>query len=182
MTASSFYKNDENYKPAYGRLHGNRGDGWCASTANGSDWLQVDLGRVFQLCAVATQGDRTYDQSDEWVTDFKLSYSSDGNTWTNYTDGNGIEVVRLMVFIVIKTKCASILLYIAVLFDQDAMLWAPCPISVLIKTFVTSHSSGISTIHVYGPFHIWKTICVLQVRDKGIPREAGGLKSRKNCP
>lgn len=131
MTASSFYKNDDNYQPAYGRLHGTRGDGWCANERNGSDWLQVDLGKLLELCAVATQGDGTYDEDDEWVTDFKLSYSSDGNNWESYKDGNGIEVVRLMIvtvitgdlnfFNVLIVMCRSILLYIALLFDQDGM-------------------------------------------------------------
>lgn len=104
MTASSFYKKDENYQPAYGRLHGTRGDGWCASEKSGNDWLQIDLGKEFELCAVATQGDRTHDNTDEWVTAFKLSYSSDGDTWTNYKDVNGIEVVRLTIVTVIKRK------------------------------------------------------------------------------
>lgn len=105
MTASSFYVDDKyNDQPAYGRLHGNRGDGWCASKASGNDWLQVDLGKIFQLCAVATLGDRNYHHADEWVTDFKLSYSSDENTWTNYTDANDIEVVRLLIFTVIQKE------------------------------------------------------------------------------
>ena len=43
------------------------------------------------MCAVATQGDRN---GNEWVTDFKLFYSSDGNVWTPYKDANGVEVVR----------------------------------------------------------------------------------------
>lgn len=93
MTASSFFDNDDNYQPAYGRLHGTRGDGWCAAEKSGKDWLQVDLGKEFELCAVSTQGDGTYDEYDEWVTDFKLSYSSDENTWTDYKDGKGFEVV-----------------------------------------------------------------------------------------
>jgi len=43
MTASSFYRDNDNYQPAYGRLHGNRGDGWCAWDRDGNGWLQVDL-------------------------------------------------------------------------------------------------------------------------------------------
>ena len=111
MTASSFYENDDNYQPAYGRLHGTRGDGWCANERNGSDWLQVDLGKVFELCGVATQGDVTYDNEDEWVTDFKLSYSSDGNNWESYKDGNGIEVVRLMIVTVITGDLIFFLMF-----------------------------------------------------------------------
>ena len=89
LTASTQY--GSGYQAAYGRLNGDRGDGWCAKEASRTDdWLQVDLGKTVQVCGVATQGDRN---GNEWVTDFKLSYSSDGNTWTTYTDGNGAEVV-----------------------------------------------------------------------------------------
>ncbi|XP_078359089.1 uncharacterized protein LOC144643648 isoform X1 [Oculina patagonica] len=87
ITASSQY--GDNYKPAYGRLNGDRGDGWCAKKKDKDDWLQVDLGTTFQVCAVATQGDI---DGDEWATHFKLSYSSDGNVWTPYKDANGVEV------------------------------------------------------------------------------------------
>ena len=55
------------------------------------DWLQIDLGNTIQVCAVATQGDIN---GNEWTTDFKLSYSSDGNIWTTYKDSNGTEMVR----------------------------------------------------------------------------------------
>ena len=90
LTASSRY--GVGYQAAYGRLNGNRGDGWCAKEAKrNDDWLQVDLGKTTQVCAVATQGDRN---GNEWTTDFKLSYSSDRKNWTTYKDLNGTEVVR----------------------------------------------------------------------------------------
>ena len=90
MTASSQY--GTGYQAAYGRLNGNRGDGWCAKEATrNDDWLQVDLGKIIDVCAIATQGDRN---GNEWVTVFKLSYSTDGNNWTPYKDANGAEVVR----------------------------------------------------------------------------------------
>ena len=89
LTASSQY--GDGYQAAYGRLNGNRGDGWCAKeAARTDDWLQVDLRKTIHVCSVATQGDRN---GNEWTTDFKLSYSSDGNTWTNYKDSNGREMV-----------------------------------------------------------------------------------------
>ena len=91
LTASSEY--GSGYQAAYGRLNGDRGDGWCAKeAARDDDWLRVDLGKSIEVCGVATQGDRN---GNEWTTDFKLSYSADGNTWTTYKDGNGAEVVRL---------------------------------------------------------------------------------------
>ena len=64
--------------PAYGRLNGDRGDGWCAKEADrNDDWLQVDLGEMIEVCALATQGDRN---GNEWTTAFKLSYSTDAQT------------------------------------------------------------------------------------------------------
>ena len=90
MTASSQY--GTGYQAAYGRLNGNRGDGWCAKeAARNDDWLQVDLGKLIDVCAIASQGDRN---GNEWVTAFKLSYSTDGNNWTPYKYANGAEVVR----------------------------------------------------------------------------------------
>ena len=90
ITASSQY--GTGYQPAYGRLNSDRGDGWCAKEAgSNNDWLQVDLGEMIEVCAIATQGDRN---GNEWVTAFKLSYSSDSQTWTPYKDVNDTVVVR----------------------------------------------------------------------------------------
>ena len=91
MTASSRYNN--NYFGYNGRL--NRTNyGWCAQSCCGSqDWLQIDLGKTFQICGVATQGNG-YPVYNEYVTDFKLSYSPDGNGWTTYKKADGSEMVR----------------------------------------------------------------------------------------
>lgn len=79
----------------YGRLYGDRGDGWCAASASSDDdWLQVDFGKVIAVCAVATQGDVN---GNEWVTDFTMSYSPEGSYWNRYTDKNGVQVVRVFV-------------------------------------------------------------------------------------
>jgi len=88
ITASSQYSTG--YQAAYGRLNGDRGDGWCAKEAGrNDDWLQVHLGKTIEVCGIASQGDRN---GNEWVTDFKLSYSTDGKNWTPYKDANGAEV------------------------------------------------------------------------------------------
>ena len=90
LTASSYY--NVHFQAAYGRLNGKRGDGWCPrEPSRTDDWLQVDLGKTFQVCAVATQGDI---YGNKWTTDFKLSYSSDGNNWATYKDSNNTKVVR----------------------------------------------------------------------------------------
>ena len=78
MTASTFY--DSDYYPYYGRLNENRGAGaWCAKTnSNITDYLQVDMGAVRSVCAVATQGQGQY---PTWTTSYKLRLSTDGAIW-----------------------------------------------------------------------------------------------------
>lgn len=93
LTASSHY--DDSCQPAYGRLNGTRGDGWCSKESTRyDDWLQVDLGITVKICAAATQGDIN---ANEWTTAFKLSYSTDGNIWKTYRDSNGTEKVSIYV-------------------------------------------------------------------------------------
>ena len=91
MTASSEYSNS--YKAYYGRLNGTRGDGWCSNIRDSkNDWLQIDIGKVIHVCGIATQGDRN---GDEYTTDFELSFSADGNSWTSYMDDNNVKVVNI---------------------------------------------------------------------------------------
>ena len=93
MSATSYYDKSYGYHPAHhGRL--NTLSSWCSRRADGSqDWLQVDLGKTFELCGVATQGNGN-GKYDEWVTKFKLSYSADGSNWTTYLDTDGSQLVR----------------------------------------------------------------------------------------
>ena len=91
MTASSIYGEDD--KAAYGRLNGDRGDGWCTKGAErNNEWLQVDLEQSIDACGLATQGDREGRRT--WVKAFKLSYSSDGANWVTYRNESGAEMVR----------------------------------------------------------------------------------------
>lgn len=81
------------HRPAYGRLNGDRWDGWCALLADDTpkDWLQIDFGKVIEVCGVATQGDIN---SNEYPIDFKLHFSSSGDKFKRYKDGNGENMVR----------------------------------------------------------------------------------------
>ena len=91
MTASSTY-GEAYYRPGFGRLRGNRGDGWCSRTNDSNDeWLQIYFGDLFTVCGVDTQGDIN---GNEWVTAFKLSFSTDGSSWFTYAYDNGTDVVR----------------------------------------------------------------------------------------
>ena len=93
MTTTSYYHAYDGYHPAhYGRL--NTDSSWCSENEDGShDWLQVDLGKTFELCGVATRGNGN-GRFDEWVTKFKLSYSADESSWTTYLDTDGSQLVR----------------------------------------------------------------------------------------
>ena len=85
MTASTFYSS---YYPYYGRLHENSGGagGWCTkTTSDRTDYLQVDMGTVRSVCAVATQGHR---EGSVWTTSYKLHLSTDGVTWNTYKETN----------------------------------------------------------------------------------------------
>ena len=92
MTASSYRENGK-YSAKYGRLFNVSGNGWFPKNRNKTDWLQVDLGKEFQVCAVATQGGNYGKKHKEWTTAFKLLYSSDDKNRQTYQDGNGVDVV-----------------------------------------------------------------------------------------
>ena len=99
MTASSTYEADR-YQPEFGRLQGKRGDGWCSRTKDSNDdWLQIFFGEMFTVCGVDTQGDRN---GNEWVKAFKLSFSTDGSSWTTYANEDGTDIVSRVFFLLLK--------------------------------------------------------------------------------
>ena len=79
MTASSTHPDD---LPHLGRVDETRHHGvWCTEQNQiDGDYLQVDLGVVHSVCAVATQGPR----NELWVKSFKLQFSTDGAIWNFY--------------------------------------------------------------------------------------------------
>ena len=92
MTASSHYKKEE-YSAKYGRLFNDSGYGWFPKSYGKKKWLQVDLGKVFQVCAVATQGGNYHKKSRAWTTAFELLYSTDDKNRKTYKDGDGEDMV-----------------------------------------------------------------------------------------
>ena len=90
MTASSIYE-ETLHQPEFGRLQGNRGDGWCSRTRDSNnEWLQIYFGDLFTVCGVDTQG---HTGNHSWVTAFKLSFSTDGSSWITYAYDNGTDMV-----------------------------------------------------------------------------------------
>ena len=70
------------------RLNGN--GAWLPSTKrNARDFLQINLGYEFYICATATQGNPT---ADQWTTKYKIYTSLDNINWTTYKE-NGTEKV-----------------------------------------------------------------------------------------
>ena len=59
-----------------------------------NEYLQIDLGGVYWVCGVATQG-RSVD--DEWTTKYKINLSMNNITWNIY-QWNGSDKVGPVLF------------------------------------------------------------------------------------
>ena len=96
--ASTVYSSS--FQPAYARLNDYRGR-WCAQKNDNTpnDWLQIDFGKIFEVCGVATQG-----TSYEWIIEFKLSFSFSGDNWESYKDTHGVVMVRFYFINCIKEE------------------------------------------------------------------------------
>lgn len=90
MTASSTHPDD---LPHLGRVNETRHNGvWCTEQNQiDGDYLQVDLGVVHSVCAVATQGPR----NELWVKSFKLQFSTDGAIWNFYHENTNQKVFEV---------------------------------------------------------------------------------------
>ncbi|XP_044169292.1 roundabout homolog 1-like [Acropora millepora] len=91
MTATTVYPSNANScYPGNGRLNGIKG--WCPRTSSDrTDYLQVDMGSVHSLCAVATQG---YKGGNWRTTSYKLHLSTDGVIWNSYKENNVEKVFQ----------------------------------------------------------------------------------------
>ena len=71
-----------------GRLNG--GSAWIPSgNSNINDYLQIDLGSVYVVCAVATQGNPS---ADDWTKTYKIKTSLDNVNWQWYQESNLVKV------------------------------------------------------------------------------------------
>ena len=101
------------YLPKFGRLqdgpHRLYGPylGWLAKTKNNipNEYLQIDLGGVYWVCGVATQGRFL---GYEWTTKYKISLSMNNITWNIY-QWNGSDKVG-PVLITLRACAATLLL------------------------------------------------------------------------
>ena len=101
LRASSDWNNETlSYSAEYGRLNGARA--WCPNTT-ASQWLQVDLGAMYVVCGVATQGKAV--GVPEWVTKYELSFF--GNSFTRQVYSNNGTTVSIYAFFFSKTNSSS---------------------------------------------------------------------------
>ena len=71
-----------------GRLNGARA--WISnSNNNNNDYLQIDLGSVYIVCAVATQGNPS---ANDWTETYKIKTSLDNLNWRWYQENNITKV------------------------------------------------------------------------------------------
>ena len=91
VTASTY--NGGEHEPWQARLNNIQKSGsagsWSALQNNIGEYLQIDLGKERVVNKIATQGRSSYNQ---WVTSYKLLFSSDGANWTEYQN-NGVAKV-----------------------------------------------------------------------------------------
>ena len=74
-----------------GRLNGS--SAWIPSTNNNNnDYLQIDLGSVYVVCAVATQGNPS---ANDWTETYKIKTSLDNVNWIWYQENNTVKVRML---------------------------------------------------------------------------------------
>ncbi|XP_078603196.1 uncharacterized protein LOC144877167 [Branchiostoma floridae x Branchiostoma japonicum] len=89
ITASSFHS--AGYEPYNGRLNGIDGEGaWVARHDTIGEWLQVNLGEKKPIMGTIIQGRHSENQ---WVTSYKLQYSTYGTSWVTYASNNGSDMV-----------------------------------------------------------------------------------------
>ena len=65
---------DGNHRASYARLH-RPGSSWSSKAGDKSQWIQVDLRVMVKVTKIASQGRQNWPQ---WVTQYKVSYSTDG--------------------------------------------------------------------------------------------------------
>ncbi|XP_068693880.1 uncharacterized protein [Montipora foliosa] len=76
------YKEDDRMRSRIGA--------WCAKHKDSNQWLQVDLGKIKFVTAVATQG---RDKYFEHVKSYELAFSKDGQRWNHYKENGRRRVL-----------------------------------------------------------------------------------------
>ena len=85
FTATSTYANE--FQSFNGRLNGPFA--WCpADLFVGQEYLQIHIPEAETVCAIALQGSGV-EKAKEYVTEYFVKYSVDGEKWDEIKDGEG---------------------------------------------------------------------------------------------
>ena len=85
LSASSFGSGSS---ASDGRLEGS--NAWIPANNDNNDFLQIDLGSRYFVCAVATQGNPN---ANDWTKTYKIKTSLD-NVWRTFYSEGGSEKVH----------------------------------------------------------------------------------------
>ena len=101
ITSSS--EHDANHGASNARLDRDAGGGrtgsWSARNNDLNQWIQVDFGTLTSVSGVTIQGRQ---ESDQWVTSYKVMYSYDNIQWKYITDDNIVPMVSNVLLICIS--------------------------------------------------------------------------------
>ncbi|XP_048587195.1 uncharacterized protein LOC5504222 [Nematostella vectensis] len=87
------------HSPALARLDTKQsGGGWCAATCDPSAYLEIDLGKAWQIVQIEVQGQHTTNGNLAAVRTFSLSTSLDGAAWEPFKQ-DGVTKVFLGNFV-----------------------------------------------------------------------------------
>lgn len=87
FSSSTVY--DGRFLPYMARLYGTHG--WAPKIqTNHNDYLQIDFGTQYTLCAIRTQG--SGDTIHEWVTRYEVMVSLNKRSWTSYNENGRNKV------------------------------------------------------------------------------------------
>ncbi|XP_072168464.1 lactadherin-like [Diadema setosum] len=83
MSSSSSYANDDYHRAWFARLDqqpnsGGNSAAWLPQLSDQNKWLKIDLGAVFMVTGVITQGRKN---GDQWARSMHISTSLDDTDW-----------------------------------------------------------------------------------------------------
>ena len=64
----------------------------CVCVSGSEEWIQFDLGVMRFVYSLVTRG---RDGSHDWVTSYRMMFSSDASVWTTYADLIGNDMVYI---------------------------------------------------------------------------------------
>ena len=62
---------------------------WCPERGAINPWIQVEFPDLVYITGVITQIGDFADHPDEWLEEYQVAYSNDGQLWHNVTDADG---------------------------------------------------------------------------------------------